>query len=83
MEVEPLSGSVTLTVKEPLSATVAPSASLTTNVVFLVQVGKTLSTVSSTGRTVHTEARLPSSMLTLNDSMAVALFSMERVMLML
>ena len=83
MEVAPLSGSVTLTVNEPLSATVAPSARRTTKVVFLVHVGKTLSTVSSTGRTVQTEARFPSSMLMLNDSMADALFSTERVMLML
>ena len=59
MEEYPLSGSVTVTVNEPLSATVAPSASRTTNVVFFVHVGKTLSTVLSTGITVQTEARLP------------------------
>ena len=81
VEVYPLSGSVTLTVKEPLSATVAPSASRTTRVVFLVHVGKTLSTVASVRWTDQTDARVLSSTEMLYDSMADALFSTVSVTL--
>ncbi len=65
--------------KEPLSLGKEPSLSRTTMVVFLLQVGKTLSTVSSLGVICQTLESPVVSTVTLNDSIAVALFSMFKV----
>ena len=67
--------------KEPLSAGTAPSAKRTIIVVFLLQVGKTFSTVSSLALMFQRFERPAESTDTLNVSIAVALFSMVSVTL--
>ena len=75
------SGSVTWISNEPLSDGTAPSANRTTIVVFLLHVGKTFSTTSSLGVMFHRFESPLVSTDTLNDSIAVALFSIFSVTL--